>query len=247
MRIVLTAICLALGSTVALAQANAPASEAPAKPGDSPHSDGRTVSPETKGVNQPQGPTGPTETTRGGAPPESPQGQTPPGMQSAPDGSRKTVVDPEAAKKDPVAQSPAPSQPSAQASAHGIFENGVLTVTGADPDNQAAPAKFSKRTDAADQLPIAAYALKHLTADQRTRIYQVLHKSMGISSKTAAIEPLVGAEISADIVFHGLQPLPNELVHTLPELKGLAFVRDGDKVVIVSPTMHRVLAIIDQP
>ena len=169
MRIALTAICLAFGSALALAQANAPANEAPAKPGDSPQSDGRTVSPETKGVQQPQGPTGPTETKSGGAPPESPQGQTPPGMQAAPGGSSKTVVDPEAVKKEPVAQSPVPSQPSAtpQPSADGIFQNGVLTVTGADPDNQTAPARFSKRTDAADQLPIAAYALKHLTPDQR--------------------------------------------------------------------------------
>jgi hypothetical protein len=130
--------CLALGAAVALAQANAPANETPAKSADTSQSDGRSVSPETKGEKQPQGPTGPTETTSGGAP-------APPGMQSAPDGSRKTVVDPEAAKKDPVAQSPTPSQPSAQASSAGIFENGVLTVTGADPDNQAAPAKFSTR------------------------------------------------------------------------------------------------------
>jgi hypothetical protein len=246
MRIALTAVCLALGSAVALAQANAPAKEAPAKSGDASQSDGRTISPETKRVNQPQGPTGPTETTSGGAPAESPQGQTPPGMQSAPNGSRKTVVEPEAAKKDPMAQSPAPSQPSTQASARGIFENGVLTVPGADAHNQAAPAKFSKRTDAADQLPIAAYALKHLTREQRSRIYQGLHKSMGISSNTPAIQPVVGAEISADIVFHSLQPLPNELVHNFPELKGLAFVRDDDKVLIVSPTMHRVLAVVDQ-
>jgi hypothetical protein len=248
MRIALTAICLAFGSSLALAQANAPANEAPAKAGDSPQSDGRTVSPETKGVQQPQGPTGPTETKSGGAPAESPQGQTPPGMQAAPGGSSKTVVDPEAAKKEPVAQSPGPSQPSAtpQPSADTIFQNGVLTVTGANPDNQAAPAKFSKCTDAADQLPIAAYALKHLTPDQRSRIYQALHKSLGISANTSAIEPTVGAEISADIVFHGVQLLPRDLAHNLPELTGLAFMRDADKVLIFSPTMHRVLAVIEQ-
>jgi hypothetical protein len=42
---------------------------------------------------QPQGPTGPLDTTIGGAPAESPQGQTPPGMQAAPEGSSKTIVD----------------------------------------------------------------------------------------------------------------------------------------------------------
>jgi hypothetical protein len=50
--------------------------------------------PEEKGQLQPQGWTGPIETKSGGAPPESPQGQSPPGMQAAPDGSTKTVVEP---------------------------------------------------------------------------------------------------------------------------------------------------------
>ena len=54
----------------------------------------RTV-PGTTGQNQPQGPTGPINTTTtGGAPAESPQGETPPGMQSAPEGSSKTTVGP---------------------------------------------------------------------------------------------------------------------------------------------------------
>lgn len=61
----------------------------------SEHSTGRTVTPETKGQLQPQGWTGPLETTTGGAPAESPQGQSPPGMQAAPEGSSKTVVEPD--------------------------------------------------------------------------------------------------------------------------------------------------------
>jgi hypothetical protein len=51
--------------------------------------------PEEKGQLQPQGWTGPIETKSGGAPPESPQGQSPPGMQAAPEGSSKTVVAPD--------------------------------------------------------------------------------------------------------------------------------------------------------
>lgn len=45
-------------------------------------------------VIAPQGWTGPTDTKIGGAPPSSPQGETPPGMQSAPDGSDKVIVSP---------------------------------------------------------------------------------------------------------------------------------------------------------
>jgi len=48
---------------------------------------------------QPQGPTGPLDTTTGGAPAESPQGQTPPGMQAAPEGSGKSIIDKNIDKK----------------------------------------------------------------------------------------------------------------------------------------------------
>jgi hypothetical protein len=46
---------------------------------------------ETQGQGSPQGPTGPLETKSGGAPAASPQGETPPGMQSAPRGSNEKV------------------------------------------------------------------------------------------------------------------------------------------------------------
>jgi hypothetical protein len=55
----------------------------------------RTQTPETKGQKQPQGWTGPIDTGTGGAPASSPQGQSPPGMQAAPEGSLKTTVAPD--------------------------------------------------------------------------------------------------------------------------------------------------------
>jgi len=88
MRIAIAVICLCV-ATGALAQQ--PPLADPSK--DSPNSTGRTVIPEKQGPLQPQGHTGPINTTSGGAPAESPQGQTPPGMQAAPDGSSKTIVD----------------------------------------------------------------------------------------------------------------------------------------------------------
>jgi hypothetical protein len=74
-----------------------PATDAPEdrKSSDkSEYSTGRTGTPETKGQLQPQGWTGPINTESGGAPAESPQGQSPPGMQAAPEGSSKTTVEP---------------------------------------------------------------------------------------------------------------------------------------------------------
>jgi hypothetical protein len=90
MRSALIAICLAslAGLTAAQAQTDNKT------PSASEQSTGRTVAPETNGQRQPQGNTGPINTTSGGAPAASPQGETPPGMQAAPDGSSKTVVAP---------------------------------------------------------------------------------------------------------------------------------------------------------
>jgi hypothetical protein len=48
----------------------------------------------TQSQSQPQGETGPLTTTTGGAPASSPQGETPPGMQSAPQGSSEKTVAP---------------------------------------------------------------------------------------------------------------------------------------------------------
>ena len=90
MRLALIVICLT-GAT-GLASISARAGDLSGK---SEHSTGRTQTPETLGQKQPQGWTGPTNTGSGGAPAESPQGQSPPGMQPAPEGSSKTTVAPD--------------------------------------------------------------------------------------------------------------------------------------------------------
>lgn len=84
MRVQLASICLVLSGGLAIAQPARPADDAPT---------GRSA-PEDKGQLQPQGWTGPINTGSGGAPAESPQGQSPPRMQPAPDGSTKTTVEP---------------------------------------------------------------------------------------------------------------------------------------------------------
>ena len=91
MRPALIAACLV--SSVGIADAQTPSD--PKQPDKSEYNTGRTVTPETKGQLQPQGWTGPIDTKSGGAPPESPQGQSPPGMQPAPEGSSKTTVEPD--------------------------------------------------------------------------------------------------------------------------------------------------------
>ena len=89
MRILLTLLCATCWISSSVAQGSQAADKVQ---GDSRNSTGRTYLPQ-EGEMQPQGRTGPLETGSGGAPAESPQGQTPSGMQAAPEGSSKTIVD----------------------------------------------------------------------------------------------------------------------------------------------------------
>jgi hypothetical protein len=95
MRIALAAYCLVICTTAVTAQ---PQNE-DNKPGDSPHSTGRTVLPDNRGQLQPQGWTGPLTTGTANAPATSPQGGTPPDMQPAPGGATKSIVDPSPAER----------------------------------------------------------------------------------------------------------------------------------------------------
>ena len=125
-----------------------------------------------------------------------------------------------------------------------ILNNGVLTVPGAPQDSQTAPAKFSKRTDAADKLSIAAYTLSHLSGQQRDRLQSALHKQMALSGQELSGLAEVGAEVPPSVTLKDLEPLPEQLVSELPELKSLVFARFGDKIVLVDPVLHRVLAVV---
>ena len=94
MRVMLAVLCATFAIATAAAQGNQPSGK---KQGESSHSTGETHM-STQGQMQPQGPTGPSGTTTGGAPASSPQGQTPPGYQSAPEGSSKTIIETDAKK-----------------------------------------------------------------------------------------------------------------------------------------------------
>jgi hypothetical protein len=93
MRLMLAAACFAGFAAAGLTPSGAQSQQKGSTPA-APHSTGETVVPDTKGPKQPQGHTGPLETTGKSAPAESPQGQTPPGMHAAPEGSSKTTVEP---------------------------------------------------------------------------------------------------------------------------------------------------------
>jgi len=92
MRLIAITIALAVSLSAAVAQQTVPQSTVD----DLKKSEGSTDLKSHQQNNQatPQGPSGPLNTTTGGAPAGSPQGQTPPGMQAAPEGSDKTISAP---------------------------------------------------------------------------------------------------------------------------------------------------------
>jgi len=92
MRLIAITIALAVSLSAAVAQQTVPQSTVD----DLKKSTGSTDLKSHQQNNQatPQGPSGPLNTTTGGAPAGSPQGQTPPGMQAAPEGSDKTISAP---------------------------------------------------------------------------------------------------------------------------------------------------------
>ena len=87
-------ILLCILAPFSTASAETPGNNEPADNRHSQHSTGKTEL-KDNGQMQPQGPTGPITTGTGGAPAESPQGQTPPNMQAAPEGSSKTISGPD--------------------------------------------------------------------------------------------------------------------------------------------------------
>jgi hypothetical protein len=95
MRVVSAAVLIiALAGGTALAQ-NPPAGPSSNSPAASPDRAPVPVKPANPSNQaQPQGQTGPTTTTTGGAPASSPQGDTPAGMQPHPQGAPEQAVEP---------------------------------------------------------------------------------------------------------------------------------------------------------
>lgn len=262
MRTLVGGVCLLFSVALALAQ------DAPKQSGDSPHSTGRTVSPEAEGKPQPQGNTGPLHTTQGGAPAESPQGQTPSGMQAAPDGSSKTVVDPkssgEQAGPNQTAKDTVPpatdksestragtQEPSAKVEGtskdeKAAFDKGILTAPGAPTDVDSAPAKFSARTAADDALPIAAYTLKHLSDDQRRAISEAVRTEGRAGATRDADFARVGAQVPTAVALSAMNPLPDKITSSIPEMSGVMFTSVAEKIVLINPRTGVVIGVVER-
>lgn len=120
-----------------------------------------------------------------------------------------------------------------------ILADGVLTAPGAPVDGHTAPAKYSKKNDARDKLPIAAYALLHLTEDEKREIALKLPQPKGQASGQATIGAIVPTEVGDQV-----ESVPDELASRFPSLKGMVFSKAADAILIINPRHHHVIAVL---
>jgi len=159
---------------------------------------------------------------------------------SVPPATGKNSAPEQAGTQEPSSKAPSVKDPD-------VLTKGALTAPSSPADVDTVPAKFSARTDADDQLPIAAYRLKHLTNDQRAEIVQ------GIGSKRDAAGSadantayaIVGAEIPSTVAMSGLTAMPEALTAKFPGLRGTAFMRAAGKVLVVDLDNSLVVGVLE--
>jgi hypothetical protein len=115
----------------------------------------------------------------------------------------------------------APSQDTA------VLVNGAWNVAGAPADSQTVPAKFSKRNDAIDKLPIMGMSLG-LSDDQKRKIVESVRAANAPVANTAA---RVAEELPWNVTVHDLPASAND-----PAMAKLKYVRVQDRVLLVEPT-----------
>ena len=97
---------------------------------------------------------------------------------------------------------------------------------------QTMPAKFSKRNDLLDHMPMMAWPLP-LTGQQRQQIYQaVMADTSPPPAETAKLKPADALSFQQRRDTH---PLPESLA-AIDGLKGLHYVKGKDKVLLVRPS-----------
>jgi hypothetical protein len=123
--------------------------------------------------------------------------------------------------------------------------NGALTVAGAPADVDTVPSLYSPRTAAADKLPIAAYALRHLTDAQRGALRtQLAGVKPEPPADASAAYAIVGAELPPQVALEHLEPLPRDIVSRMPEMRGVAFTAVAGKLLLVDADNRMVIAVL---
>ena len=163
-------------------------------------------------------------------------------------------------KADPVPPATAPkaseqagtTEPSAKVEdtsldPNAVFQKGVLTVPGASTDVDTAPAKHWARTNADDQISIAGYRLKTLSAEQLQQISRELNSQRDAPSASPVDGDfaIIGAEVPGPVAMQALSPVPDTLTSRFVELRGTAYMRSAGKIVIVDRDNNIVVGVLE--
>jgi len=103
---------------------------------------------------------------------------------------------------------------------------------------QTMPAKFSKRNDTLDRLPIMAWPMR-LTDQERQRIYQAVMADRSQPAADAdALTP--ASELSTEQALNQTHALPGSL-QDIDQLKRLTYVKAKNKVLLIEPSTRIVV------
>jgi len=181
-------------------------------------------------------------------------GQINPGSEPHPSSQSSAVSDiPSPEKARAALLAPISRQPStgdAPASTTGTGGQSPPNAAGEPPPSgpissfgQTIPAKFSKRNDTLDHVPIMAWPLR-LDDAQLKSIYDAVMADK--SQPVAGAETLHPAsELSPDEALHGMHPLPQS-VNGIDGVRGLYFVKGKSKALLVDGPTRTVVAEIKE-
>lgn len=176
-------------------------------------------------------------------------GQINPGYELyAPSYSGETIVVPSPEQARAALMAPISKQPSTggavRAVTTGLGLNASSDVADIPPSGpigsvgETIPAKFSRRNDILDQVPIMAWPLA-LTDQQRREIYDAVMAGGSQSVADAdALEP--AAELSADQALNAMHPLPAAVRH-IDNVTNLYSIKGKAKVLLVEPATRTVV------
>jgi hypothetical protein len=97
-----------------------------------------------------------------------------------------------------------------------------------------------------DALPIAAYALKHLSDEQRRAIFEAVGNEGRQSATPDADYAQVGAQVPTAVALAGLSALPEQITSSIPEMSDVMFTRAADKIVLINPRTRVVIGVVER-
>jgi hypothetical protein len=126
-----------------------------------------------------------------------------------------------------------------------IFVDGRLTVPGAT-DGETVPSKFSARTFADDQVPIAAYATRYLSKQELETIRSTLMtNASAVGSRALNGFAQIGAIVPTAVALEGMPFVPADLVRQIPSLTATAYLISENKLLLVNPRTRIVIGVIE--